>query len=144
MERISLAGADLRTAQTLLRHANLQTTAIYIQVADGKRVEAIDSLTVSLPTEAEGVRDLASHQLTRCKQSIVRRLSGLEPAEGMSRTSLSRALRSDVRPHIGAAIDELTDEGLLVTTATDHGRTYRLDDDEKATHRVSTPGGTPT
>ena len=37
-------GADLRTAQTLLRHANLQTTAIYIAVADGKRVEAIDRL----------------------------------------------------------------------------------------------------
>ncbi|MDT5368638.1 MAG: integrase/recombinase XerD [Mycobacterium sp.] len=36
--------ADLRTAQTLLRHANVQTTAIYIQVADGKRVEAIDRL----------------------------------------------------------------------------------------------------
>jgi site-specific recombinase XerD len=38
------AGADLRTVQTLLRHANLQTTAIYVQVADGKRVEAIDRL----------------------------------------------------------------------------------------------------
>jgi site-specific recombinase XerD len=37
-------GADLRTAQTLLRHANLQTTAIYVQVADEKRVEAIDRL----------------------------------------------------------------------------------------------------
>lgn len=37
-------GADLRTAQTLLRHANLQTTAIYVQVADGKRAEAIDRL----------------------------------------------------------------------------------------------------
>ena len=37
-------GADLRTAQTLLRHANLQTTAIYVQVADGRRVEAIDRL----------------------------------------------------------------------------------------------------
>lgn len=36
--------AALRTAQTLLRHANLQTTAIYIQVVDGKRVEAIDRL----------------------------------------------------------------------------------------------------
>jgi hypothetical protein len=35
---------DLRTAQTLLRSANLQTTAIYVQVADGKRVEAIDRL----------------------------------------------------------------------------------------------------
>jgi integrase len=32
------------TAQTLLRHANLQTTAIYVQVADPKRVEAIDRL----------------------------------------------------------------------------------------------------
>ncbi len=38
------AGADLRTAQTLLRHAHLQTTAIYVQVADGKRTEAIDRL----------------------------------------------------------------------------------------------------
>jgi hypothetical protein len=31
-------------AQTLLRHASLQTTGIYVQVADGKRVEAIDRL----------------------------------------------------------------------------------------------------
>jgi integrase/recombinase XerD len=38
------SGADLRTAQTLLRHANLQTTAIYVQVSDPKRVEAIDRL----------------------------------------------------------------------------------------------------
>jgi site-specific recombinase XerD len=37
-------GADLRTAQTLLRHANLNTTAIYVQVSDPKRVEAIDPL----------------------------------------------------------------------------------------------------
>jgi integrase/recombinase XerD len=37
-------GADLRTAQTLLRHANLQTTAIHVQVADEKRSEAIDRL----------------------------------------------------------------------------------------------------
>jgi len=37
-------GADLRTAQTLLRHTNLQTTAIYVQVADVKRAEAIDRL----------------------------------------------------------------------------------------------------
>jgi hypothetical protein len=35
---------DLRTAQTLRRRANLHTTAIYFQVADGKRVEAIDQL----------------------------------------------------------------------------------------------------
>jgi integrase len=39
-------GADLRTAQTLLRHANLNTTAIYTQVVDGKRVEAIDRLAL--------------------------------------------------------------------------------------------------
>jgi integrase len=30
-------GADLRTAQTLLRHANLNNTAIYVQVSDPKR-----------------------------------------------------------------------------------------------------------
>jgi len=38
------SGADLRTTQTLMRHANLASTAIYIQVADGKRGEAIDRL----------------------------------------------------------------------------------------------------
>jgi integrase/recombinase XerD len=37
-------GADLRTVQTLMRHANLNTTAIYVQVSDPKRVEAIDRL----------------------------------------------------------------------------------------------------
>ena len=37
-------GADLRTAQTLLRHVNLNTTAIYVQVSDPKRVEAIERL----------------------------------------------------------------------------------------------------
>lgn len=40
-----LGGADLRTAQTLLRHVNLTSTAIYTQVADTRRVEAIDRLT---------------------------------------------------------------------------------------------------
>ncbi len=38
------SGTDLRTAQTLLRHSSLNTTAIYTQVVDGKRVEAIDRL----------------------------------------------------------------------------------------------------
>lgn len=37
-------GADLRTAQTLLRHSNLETTAIYVAVHDQKRVEAIGRL----------------------------------------------------------------------------------------------------
>jgi integrase/recombinase XerD len=37
-------GADLRTAQTLLCHANLNTTAIYVQVSDPKRAEAINRL----------------------------------------------------------------------------------------------------
>jgi integrase/recombinase XerD len=38
------SGTDLRTAQTLLRHSSLQTTALYVQVADEKRGEAIDRL----------------------------------------------------------------------------------------------------
>ena len=37
-------GTGLRTVQTLMRHANLNTTAIYTQVSDPKRVEAIDRL----------------------------------------------------------------------------------------------------
>lgn len=37
-------GADLRTAQTLMRHAYLNTTASYIAVVDKKRGEAIDRL----------------------------------------------------------------------------------------------------
>jgi integrase/recombinase XerD len=37
-------GTDLRTAQTLLRHVNLNTTAIYVQVSDVRRTEAIDRL----------------------------------------------------------------------------------------------------
>lgn len=40
-------GADLRTAQTLLRHANLQTTAVYVAVADTQRAEAINRLDVT-------------------------------------------------------------------------------------------------
>jgi Phage integrase family len=39
--------ADLRTAQTLLRHTNLQTTAIYVQVADERRAERSTGLTHS-------------------------------------------------------------------------------------------------
>lgn len=38
------AGADLRTAQTLLRHASLATTAIYVGVGEDRRVEAIGRL----------------------------------------------------------------------------------------------------
>jgi integrase/recombinase XerD len=116
------AGADLRTAQTLLRNANLQTTAIYIQVADGRRVEAIDRLTLQLPTEAERVSDLGGHQLERCKESVVRLLG---EREQLSRTSLSRALRFDVRPHIDTAIYELIDQGLVEEVATERGRAYR-------------------
>jgi integrase/recombinase XerD len=42
--RLVAGGTDLRTVQTLMRHANLNTTAIYVHVADEKRVEAIDRL----------------------------------------------------------------------------------------------------
>ncbi|WP_262491114.1 tyrosine-type recombinase/integrase [Mycobacterium simiae] len=38
------SGADLRTAQTLLRHSNLASTAIYTEVTDDRRIEAIDRL----------------------------------------------------------------------------------------------------
>jgi integrase len=37
-------GTDLRTTQSLLRHSNLASTAIYTQVFDERRVEAIDRL----------------------------------------------------------------------------------------------------
>jgi hypothetical protein len=40
----SAGATDLRTAQTLLRDTDLNTTAIYVQVADIKRAEAIDRL----------------------------------------------------------------------------------------------------
>lgn len=40
-------GTDLRTAQSLLRHANLNTTAIYVAVSDPKRLEAIERLRPS-------------------------------------------------------------------------------------------------
>ncbi|NKS20856.1 tyrosine-type recombinase/integrase [Rhodococcus hoagii] len=42
------SGADLRTAQTLLRHASLATTQIYTAVADSSRVEAIERLGAGL------------------------------------------------------------------------------------------------
>ncbi|WP_062887356.1 tyrosine-type recombinase/integrase [Mycobacterium avium] len=122
------SGADLRTAQTLLRHANLQTTAIYVQTADNQRAEAINRLALPVPSEAERVRDMLSQQLDRCKQSIVRLLGGLDPGELMSRTHLSRALRSDVRQQIGAALDELVDEGIVVTVTSERGRVYQLAD----------------
>jgi site-specific recombinase XerD len=38
------SGADLRTTQTLLRHSNLASTAIYVDVDDDRRVDAIDRL----------------------------------------------------------------------------------------------------
>lgn len=38
------SGADLRTAQTLLRHASLATTQIYTQVGEDRRAEAVDRL----------------------------------------------------------------------------------------------------
>ncbi|WP_224098471.1 tyrosine-type recombinase/integrase [Mycobacterium avium] len=121
-------GADLRTVQGLMRHANLNTTAVYVQVVDGKRTEAIDRLTIPLPGEAERAQDdRLRRQVDRCKQSIIRLLGGLEPGEHMSRTKLSQALRSDVRPHINEAIDELTAGGMLVTVIAGHGRHYRLD-----------------
>lgn len=41
--------ADLVTAQNLLRHANLNTTQIYVKVADVKRVDAINQLSYDQP-----------------------------------------------------------------------------------------------
>ena len=41
------SGADLRTTQTLMRHSNLASTAIYTEVTDDRRVEAIDRLMLS-------------------------------------------------------------------------------------------------
>ncbi|MCV7005651.1 tyrosine-type recombinase/integrase [Mycobacterium gordonae] len=41
------SGTDLRTTQTLMRHAQLNTTAIYVQVANPKHAEAINRLGVT-------------------------------------------------------------------------------------------------
>jgi len=38
------SGADLRTAQTLLRHASLATTQIYVEIGEDRRAEAISRL----------------------------------------------------------------------------------------------------
>lgn len=126
--KLVVDGTDLRTVQTLLRHANLNTTAIYTQVSDPKRVEAIDRLTDRLALrETEQTRDAADYRrLERCKQSVVRVLGRLDPGDQMSRTALSQALKSDVRPHIDAAIAELADDGIVTVAITDRGRAYRM------------------
>ncbi|CNI16433.1 Uncharacterised protein [Mycobacterium tuberculosis] len=97
-----------------------------MQVADVKRAEAIERLTVPLPTAAEQIQDMLSGQLARCKESIVRLLAGLDAGEQMSRTKLSQSLRSDVRPHIDAALGELSDDGVLIAATTERGRAYCL------------------
>ena len=38
------AGVDLRTVQTLMRHSNLTSTAIYTLVADEQRIDGIGRL----------------------------------------------------------------------------------------------------
>lgn len=47
-----LTGADLRTTQTLLRHQNLASTAIYTEVTDERRVEAIERLDLTRKGQA--------------------------------------------------------------------------------------------
>lgn len=42
------------------------------------------------------------------------------------RPRLSQALRSDIRRHINEAIDELSEDGMLVTITTEYGRANRL------------------
>jgi integrase/recombinase XerD len=69
-------GGDLRTAQTLMRHVNLNTTAIYVVVPDEKRIEG-DRQTRPVRGElpAVGIRpttDSACHQLARWRAESCR------------------------------------------------------------------------
>lgn len=55
------SGANARTAQTLLRHASLATTAIYTLVDVGQQRAALDSLPrVALPTQRSGPTSTAA------------------------------------------------------------------------------------
>lgn len=49
-------GADLATAQKLLRHASLATTQVYVQVADHRKAEAIGRLDLMRCCRAEAHR----------------------------------------------------------------------------------------
>lgn len=51
--KLVAGGTDLRTVQTLMRHANLNTTAIYVKVADTKRIDAIDRLALPGMTKSD-------------------------------------------------------------------------------------------
>jgi hypothetical protein len=59
-------------------------------------------------------KDIRAVDVSRFLANPGLRPGGCASAEHMSRTSLRQALRSDVRPHIAAAISELMDEGLVV------------------------------
>lgn len=56
------AGSDVRTVQTLMRHASLATTQVYLQVADETRREAVLRLPTADPVQLAAVQLLEAAQ----------------------------------------------------------------------------------
>ncbi|WP_292990653.1 tyrosine-type recombinase/integrase [Mycobacterium sp.] len=127
-------GADIWTVKELMRHANLQTTAIYVRVADTRRQEAIERLALPM-TPGSDISELPGNNVGRYKSAVVLVLEKLNAGDYMTRWKLNEAVRSELRSQLDAALDELVREGLIDLSSTDRGtRSYQL------TAKLPTPG----